>query len=72
MTTAAEAVNILQQRGECRQGNITTVELLNSDVLGHYRTYTLLEKLLHTPVKLTNEQLAFQIEPQTSQMLIEM
>ena len=69
--TASDAVNILQQRGICQQTN-APVELLASDVLDHYRTYSLLEKLLHAPTKLATEQLAFQIEPQTSQMLIEM
>lgn len=68
---ASEAVNILYQRGVCQQTN-APVELLASDVQDHYRTYSLLEKLLHTPPKLVSEQLAFQIEPQTSQMLIEM
>ncbi|NP_001153419.1 fibroblast growth factor (acidic) intracellular binding protein [Nasonia vitripennis] len=69
--SSSDAVNILQQRGICQQTN-APVELLASDVLDHYRTYSLLEKLLHTPTKLASEQLAFQIEPQTSQMLIEM
>lgn len=69
--TASDAVNILQQRGICIQTN-APLDLVASDVLDHYRTYALLEKLLHTPTKLATEQLAFQIEPQTSQMLIEM
>lgn len=68
---ASEAVNILHQRGICHQTN-APIELVASDILDHYRTYALLEKLLHTPTKLASEQLAFQIEPQTSQMLIEM
>lgn len=69
--TSSDAVNILNQRGICQQTN-APLELVASDVLDHYRTYALLEKLLHTPTKLASEQLAFQIEPQTSQMLIEM
>ncbi|KAJ8680329.1 hypothetical protein QAD02_016116 [Eretmocerus hayati] len=69
--SSSDAVSILQQRGVCQQTN-APVELLASDVLDHYRTYSLLEKLLHAPTKLACEQLAFQIEPQTSQMLIEM
>lgn len=68
---ASEAVGILHQRGICQQTN-APIELVASDVLDHYRTYSLLEKLLHSPKKLTGEQLAFQIEPQTSKMLIEM
>lgn len=53
-------------------GQITgaCLELIASDVLDHYRTYSLLEKLLSNPNKL-QEQLAFQIEPQTRQFLIE-
>ncbi|CAL7937298.1 unnamed protein product [Xylocopa violacea] len=68
--SSSEAVNILHQRGICHQTN-ASIELVASDILDHYRTYALLEKLLHTPTKLASEQLAFQIEPQTSQMLIE-
>ncbi|XP_011497797.1 PREDICTED: acidic fibroblast growth factor intracellular-binding protein [Ceratosolen solmsi marchali] len=69
--SSSDAVSILQQRGICQQTN-APVELVASDILDHYRTYSLLEKLLHSPTKLASEQLAFQIEPQTSQMLIEM
>lgn len=69
--SSSDAVNILHQRGICQQSN-APLELVASDILDHYRTYALLEKLLHTPTKLASEQLAFQIEPQTSQMLIEM
>ncbi|EFA08394.1 acidic fibroblast growth factor intracellular-binding protein [Tribolium castaneum] len=67
--TASEAVSILNQRG---LGQVTgaSLELIASDVLDHYRTYSLLEKLLSNPNKL-QEQLAFQIEPQTRQLLIE-
>lgn len=41
-----------------------------SDVLDHYRTYALLERLLYTPTKLS-EQPSFQLEPQSQQLLIE-
>ncbi|RLU24336.1 hypothetical protein DMN91_002424 [Ooceraea biroi] len=68
---ASDAVNILHQRGICQQTN-APLELVASDIHDHYRTYALLEKLLHTPTELASEQLAFRIEPQTSQMLIEM
>lgn len=68
---ANDAVSILHQRGICQQTD-APLQLVASDILDHYRTYALLEKLLHTPTKLVSEQLAFQIEPQTSQMLIEM
>ncbi|EZA53014.1 Acidic fibroblast growth factor intracellular-binding protein, partial [Ooceraea biroi] len=71
ISLASDAVNILHQRGICQQTN-APLELVASDIHDHYRTYALLEKLLHTPTELASEQLAFRIEPQTSQMLIEM
>ncbi|KAI4454789.1 acidic fibroblast growth factor intracellular binding protein [Holotrichia oblita] len=66
---ASEAVRTLNQSG---LGLITgaSLDLIASDVLDHYRTYSLLEKLLSNPNKL-QEQLEFQIEPQTKQLLIE-
>ncbi|XP_008545391.1 acidic fibroblast growth factor intracellular-binding protein [Microplitis demolitor] len=69
--SSTDAVNLLNQRGICQQIN-ASMDLIASDILDHYRTYSLLERLIHTPTKLASEQLAFQIEPQTSQMLIEM
>jgi hypothetical protein len=66
---ASEAVTALHQRGVTQQTG-ATLELVASDVLDHYRTYSLLERLLHNPPKLA-EQLAFQIEPQTRRLLIE-
>ncbi|KRT79401.1 hypothetical protein AMK59_7736 [Oryctes borbonicus] len=47
-----------------------SLELIASDVLDHYRTYSLLEKLLSNPNKL-QEHSEFQIEPQTRKLLIE-
>ncbi|XP_031334514.1 acidic fibroblast growth factor intracellular-binding protein-like [Photinus pyralis] len=67
--TASEAVAILNQQGLGQQTG-ASLELIASDVLDHYRTYSLLEKLLTHPSKL-QEQLAFQIEPKTQQLLIE-
>ncbi|XP_012277322.1 acidic fibroblast growth factor intracellular-binding protein isoform X1 [Orussus abietinus] len=69
--SSSDAVNILHQRGICYQTN-APIELVASDVLDHYRTYCLLERLLQAPTKLASEQLSFQIEPQTARMLIEM
>lgn len=46
------------------------LELIASDVLDHYRTYSLLERLLHVPSKLS-EQPSFQLEPQSRSLLIE-
>ncbi|KAL1502653.1 hypothetical protein ABEB36_007767 [Hypothenemus hampei] len=67
--TASEAVAILDKKGLGKQTG-ASLELIASDVLDHYRTYSLLEKLLINPNKL-QEQLAFQIEPKTRQLLIE-
>lgn len=47
-----------------------SIELITSDVLDHYRTYSMLEKLLCNPNNL-QEQLTFQIDPQTRAYLIE-
>ncbi|XP_018565406.1 acidic fibroblast growth factor intracellular-binding protein isoform X2 [Anoplophora glabripennis] len=67
--TASEAVAILNDKGlGIKTG--ASLELIASDVLDHYRTYALLEKLLSSPNKL-QEQLAFQIDPQTRLLLIE-
>lgn len=67
--SASEAVQTLHQQN-VKEKAVTAVELIASDVLDHYRTYSLLERLLHNPPKLA-EQLAFQIEPLTRQLLIE-
>ncbi|KAK7869135.1 hypothetical protein R5R35_006599 [Gryllus longicercus] len=67
--SSSDAVNVLNQRGVAAQME-ATLDLLTSDVLDHFRTYSLLERLLHNPTKLS-EQLAFQIDPQTRQFLIE-
>ncbi|KAL0281261.1 UNVERIFIED_CONTAM: hypothetical protein PYX00_002297 [Menopon gallinae] len=67
--SSSEAVATLESREVMKQTG-ATVDLVESDVLDHYRTYNLLEKLLQNPLKLA-EQLSFQIEPQTQQLLIE-
>ncbi|XP_066999977.1 acidic fibroblast growth factor intracellular-binding protein [Anabrus simplex] len=67
--SSSEAVQALNKSGITLQTG-ASLDLLASDVLDHYRTYSLLERLLHNPPKLS-EQLAFQIEPQTRQFLIE-
>lgn len=46
------------------------LELIVSDVLDHYRTYSMLERLLALPTKLS-EQPSFQLEPQSRSLLIE-
>ena len=45
-------------------------DMLLSDVLDHYRTFQMLERLLHYPKRLT-EQWIFQIAPSVQRMLIE-
>ncbi|KAJ8926303.1 hypothetical protein NQ314_021343 [Rhamnusium bicolor] len=67
--SASEAVAILNEKGLGAETG-APLELIASDVLDHYRTYSLLEKLLSSPNKL-QEQLAFQIDPQTRLLLIE-
>lgn len=47
-----------------------TVDLVNSDVMDHYRTYCLIEKMLIEPSKL-QEQSSFQIDIETTDLLIE-
>lgn len=58
----------MKQKGENIFG--APLELIASDVLDHYRTYSLLEKVLHTPTKLS-ENSNFQLEPQSRSLLIE-
>ncbi|VVC99915.1 unnamed protein product [Leptidea sinapis] len=48
---ASEAVSTLHQRNSVKQTG-ATVELIASDVLDHYRTFALLERLLTVPSKL--------------------
>lgn len=66
---ATDAVKTLNQSG-LGLSTGAPLELIASDVLDHYRTYSLLEKLLSNPNKL-QEQSTFQIEPQTRKLLIE-
>lgn len=60
---------ILNEKG-LGQKTGASIELITSDVLDHYRTYSMLEKLLSNPNNL-QEQLSFQIDPQTRALLIE-
>lgn len=62
-------MSILKQYGILEEMG-TTLDLVASDILDHYRTYSLLEKLIHYPTKL-DQQLAFQIEPLTKNILVE-
>uniref|UniRef100_A0A8D8KW31 Acidic fibroblast growth factor intracellular-binding protein n=1 Tax=Culex pipiens TaxID=7175 RepID=A0A8D8KW31_CULPI len=66
--SSTEAVTLLKQKGNMMAG--IPLDLITSDVLDHYRTYSLLERILHTPPKLS-EQPSFQLEPQSRNLLIE-
>ncbi|CAH0766484.1 unnamed protein product [Bemisia tabaci] len=65
--SSSEAVEILQKQKFAEID--TPFDLLLSDIHNHYQTYDLMEKHLHHPKHLEN-QLAFQIEPQTRSFLI--
>lgn len=67
--SAHEAAEILKQRGILQQWG-ANMDLLMSDVMDHYRTFHMLERLLHNPLKLTAEW-TFQMETDTQRMLIE-
>lgn len=54
---------ILEQTG-------ATAGVLQSDTMDHYRTFHMLERLLHAPPKLLH-QLIFQIPPSRQALLIE-
>ena len=54
---------ILEQTG-------ATAAVLQSDTMDHYRTFQMLERLLHAPPKLLH-QLIFQIPPSRQALLIE-
>lgn len=65
----SDAVSILNQSG-LGQSTGATIDLIQSDVKDHFRTYSLVEKYLGNPIKL-QEQLSFQIEPASKKLLIE-
>lgn len=46
------------------------IDLIVSDILDQYRTYSLIERLLLAPIKLS-EQSSFQLELQTRTLIIE-
>lgn len=46
------------------------IDLIVSDILDQYRTYSLIERLLFAPIKLS-EQSSFQLELQTRTLIIE-
>lgn len=66
---STEAVNILHKKESKLVPNMP-IEILAADVLDHYRTYNMFEKLLHYPVKLQT-QIAFQLKSEIRNFLIE-
>lgn len=68
-SVATEAVHFQNTKGVARNMG-APLELVASDVLDHYRTYSLLERLLFAPTKLS-EQPSFQLEPLSQHLLIE-
>ncbi|XP_013116037.2 acidic fibroblast growth factor intracellular-binding protein isoform X2 [Stomoxys calcitrans] len=67
--SSTEAVCYLKQKGFGHLMGVH-IDLITSDVLDHYRTYSLIERLLHSPIKLI-EQSCFQLEPETRDLIIE-
>lgn len=65
----SEAVQYLKMQGIAEKMGVS-MELVMSDVQDHYRSYTMLERLLSTPAKLS-EQPSFQLDTQTQSLLIE-
>lgn len=66
--SAQDAAVTLHHNERMKETDIP-LDLLKSDVLDHYRTLQMLERLLHSPVHLA-EQWTFQLAPQTQRMLI--
>lgn len=67
--SVSDAVSLRLRSGILEQTG-ATVDVLQSDTMDHYRTFHMLERLLHTPSKLIH-QLHFQIPPSRQAMLIE-
>lgn len=67
--TGAEAVHYLKMKGIVEKLGVS-LDLVSSDLHDHYRSYSMLEKLLSSPAKLC-EQPTFQLDTQTQAILIE-
>ncbi|XP_013394299.1 acidic fibroblast growth factor intracellular-binding protein [Lingula anatina] len=67
--TAHEAAVVQQQKGILQQYG-ATFEMLFSDTVDHYRTFSMLERFYKYPSKLIDTPV-FQINPETKKMLIE-
>ncbi|XP_064623700.1 acidic fibroblast growth factor intracellular-binding protein-like [Lineus longissimus] len=64
-----DAAAQLKKRGILQEYHVTH-DVLISDVQDHYRTFSMLERWLHSPPKLI-EQMMFQLDPDIRKMLIE-
>lgn len=69
ISAATEAVQFQNTTGVAKNMG-APLELVASDVLDHYRTYALLERLLYTPNNLS-EQPSFQLDAESQQLLID-
>lgn len=67
---ATEAVQYLNMKGVAEKMNVS-LDIIRSDINDHYRTYVLLEKLLHTTPSKLSEQPVFQLDSVTRSVLIE-
>lgn len=65
----AEAV-ARRLRGGVLEREGTSVAVLQSDTRDHYRTFQMLERLLHAPPRLL-QQLLFQIPPERQALLVQ-
>lgn len=65
----SDAVSLRVRSGILEQTGATAA-VLQSDTMDHYRTFHMLERLLHAPPKLLH-QLIFQIPPSRQALLIE-
>lgn len=68
-STVNDAVALRVRSGILEQTGATAA-VLQSDTMDHYRTFHMLERLLHAPPKLLH-QLIFQIPPSRQALLIE-
>ncbi|XP_015706726.1 acidic fibroblast growth factor intracellular-binding protein, partial [Coturnix japonica] len=67
--SVAEAVSLRLQGGVLERSG-TSVSVLQSDTRDHFRTFQMLERLLHAPTRLL-QQLLFQIPPPRLAVLVQ-
>ena len=69
MCAAQEAAQIQQKRGVLQRFS-ATYDMLLSDTRDHFRTFSMIEPLIKSPLKMA-AQCRFQIPADTQKMLIE-